>query len=267
MMPMEAAVTYGDVFARFIDNNGRLLGAWHDERLTFAETGGRPSDPAARAEIGAQLRAIETSGARFRLLSLGAAPGEWAIRGERAHRMLFPSGNYGSLNVEADPHHVEMIYSWFKNHDASLRRNAVVLGSVTARDGWSYFPIIEENDWGARTTSFSTSLDDLDQNIFRIDNYRPNFRIVRAFSIPTLIDMMGGAVDFLHSDVQGAEMEIFRPAMKSMNDNVRMCCVSTHSRAADAVLRTLFTAGLWPMLPTVPTRPRRLARNATATGN
>jgi hypothetical protein len=142
------------------------------------------------------------------------------------------------------------IEQWLKAHSCNLMSHAIIFGSVTAEDGWSYFPAVEENDWGAAVTSFAKDLDaDLDKN--RIPSpTRPILRVIPAFSLHRLVKMTG-KTDFLHCDIQGSERDIFAPTMATLNSDVRMVCISIHSSAAHKELQETFAAHGWECLEAV----------------
>lgn len=49
-------------------------------------------------------------------------------------------------------------------------------------------------------------------------------------------------VDILHSDIQGAESEVFHHAISLLNERVRRVVVGTHTRKIEGELMDLFSA-------------------------
>jgi hypothetical protein len=234
------------VFEQFREADGSVLVPFADPQFGFPD----PNEHASIVEISYLLQAVLDGGPKFRVLALGAAPGEQAIRAERAHKRIFPDGDCRSISVEADLGHVKMIQDWLKKHSCNLMNHAIIFGSVTAEDGWSYFPVVEENDWGAAVTSFAKDLDgDLDKNRTPSPT-RPTLQVIPAFSLHWLIKR-AGKVDFLHCDIQGGERYIFGPTMQTLNDDVRMVCISVHATVIDRELKATFAAHGWECLEAV----------------
>jgi FkbM family methyltransferase len=212
--------------------------------------------PDTVAELASLLWSVRTAGRRYRMISLGAAPGEWAVRAERSYRKLFPDGDYMSFNCEADPDHVEMTTKFFIDNHADTERNQLIHAVIAEKDGWAYFPVINsEIDWGAGIAALSDSRDDLDAKIdmteiARRDRIAANggkplkFRTVRAVSLGTLLDRAGD-VDFIHSDIQGSEQAVFSANIQAMNERVRICCIGTHGPGIEDALREVFAEHRW----------------------
>ena len=55
--------------------------------------------PDEAVEQGSLLLSVETAGDAYRMVSLGAAPGEWAIKAERAYRWRRPAGSFRAVCV------------------------------------------------------------------------------------------------------------------------------------------------------------------------
>jgi hypothetical protein len=212
--------------------------------------------PDTTAELASLLWSVRTAGQRYRMISLGAAPGEWAVKAERAYRKQFPNGDYMSFNLEADPDHIEMTRQFFLNNHADLERNLIIAAVVAEKNGWAYFPVINsEIDWGAAIAALSDRPDDLESKvdmteIARQDRINANggkpleFRTVRAFSLGSMLDYVG-EVDFLHSDIQGSEGSVFMADMAAMSELVRICCIATHGVEIEKALLDSFAQNGW----------------------
>jgi FkbM family methyltransferase len=214
------------------------------------------SAPDTTAEMASLLWSVRTAGQRYRLISLGAAPGEWALRAERAYRKRYPNGDYISFNLEADPDHAEMTRQFLTNNHADLESNLIISAVVAEKNGWAYFPVINsEADWGAGIAALSDRPDDLDDKvemteIARQDRIHANggkpleFRTVRAFSLRSVLDH-AGEVDFLHSDIQGSEGAVLTADMAAISERVRICCIATHGTEIEEALLDAFAQHGW----------------------
>jgi hypothetical protein len=56
-----------------------------------------------------------------------------------------------------------------------------------------------------------------------------------------------GAVDYLHSDIQGAEGDVFPGQMEALTRWVRICCIGTHGTAIQNKLVDAFARNGWIM--------------------
>jgi FkbM family methyltransferase len=208
------------------------------------------------AELASLLWSVRTAGRRYRMVSLGAAPGEWAVRAERSYKKLFPNGDYMSFNFEGDPEHVELTKAFLRNNHANIEKNVLVHAVIAEKDGWAYFPVIDSDiDWGAGIAALSESPDDLDSKvnmteIARRDRIAANggkpleFRTVQAVSLRSLLDR-AGEVDFIHSDIQGSEEAVFTANIEAMNERVRICCIGTHGSGIESALLDVFAEHRW----------------------
>ncbi len=251
MPQADKAVAAADKFQLYREADGSLLGPFIFPEWGFPD----PANAAEQVELSSLFGAIEAAGDRFRMLSLGAAPGEWAIRAERAYRKQHPTGDYATINVEADLTHVLMIEDFLTKHNCDLSRNTILFASVTPIDGWSFFPIIDKNDWGAGVVSFSKDFSDLDEKVVQSENSKNGrqngFKAVMAISLDRLLGMTG-VVDFLHCDIQGAEGDIFPPGMDTLSASVKVCCISIHATAINTSLKAVFAAAGWTLETEVP---------------
>ena len=208
------------------------------------------------AEIASLLYAIDQAGDRFRIVSLGAAPGEWSVKAERGYVMRKPDGDFQSINLEGDLDHVDMTNAFMARNGANMAKHSIRYQVIADRDGFAYFPIINpELDWGAGIAAVSENADDLDQNITiddaaRADRVNANggkpleFRTVEARSLETLLSEIG-IVDYLHCDIQGAEKDVFPGQLAAMGKSVKLACIATHAHAIEAVLVEAFEAAGW----------------------
>ena len=223
------------------------------------------STPETRAEMASLLYSVRSAGNRYRMLSLGAAPGEWAVRAERAFTKINPTGNYKSFNLEGDIGHFELITKFLAANHADPNRNVVLYKVIAEIDGWAYFPVINSAvDWGAGIAAISNSPDDLETNIRLSDAGRSDriaandgkpleFRKVPAISLQTLLDEIG-PVDFVHSDIQGSEIDVFPAAIETLSEWVRICCISTHATAIESKLLASFAEHGWALECALPSR-------------
>lgn len=208
------------------------------------------------AEVAALLHSLDRAGPHYRMVSLGAAPGEWAVKAERGYRMRHPHGGFRSWSLEGDLDHVEMTKDFMRRNGADMAHHHIAYQVIAERDGWAYFPIINPDlDWGAGMAALADDPAALDSHITMSDAAKADriganggkpleFRTVPAVSLATLLAETG-EVDFLHSDIQGAEKTVFPPQMEALNKAVRICCIGTHGKEIERTLVDAFAGNGW----------------------
>lgn len=180
----------------------------------------------------AVLSAVDRARGAFRMAELGAGWAPWLVRGALAARQRPEISSVELLGVEADPTH----FAWMRQHfvDNGLDPDAHFLlnGAVAAQPGVLSFPIIEnpDEDYGSGIVSPEAAARTL---------------TVKAHTLPELLALFSGPVDFMHVDIQGAEYEAIPPALSVLNGQVRSLMVGTHTSDAwhDDLVRQLRSAG------------------------
>ena len=211
-----------------------------------------PANKETLTEIAYLLRSVlECEGRRFRLLSLGAAPGDWAARAQRAYEKAFGRGDYMSVCVEADLNKIRMMEHFFKTMAIDQGRNIIVYAAVAPKPGWAHFPIAGDNDWGCYIVGLTGDDGSLEHkinvpagNVAAGAGKDIQSRGVMAMTLAQLLAQTG-PVDYLHSDVQGTEADIFPADIEAVERSAKYCCISTHARKIDATLPQFFEGRGW----------------------
>jgi hypothetical protein len=245
-------VDFEKTIAEFRVNDGSFVGPLVPDAYGFPRT----DSLADMAENAYLVRSIKESKGRYRLLSLGAAPGEWAIRAERVYRKVHGDGDYLSINVESDLGHVQIIDQFFKNNNVSLRKNIILYAAIANINGWAYMPVTDPaTNWGCGVVAVSGEPAKLDANIVMSDSAKMStaagiagqpiqFCGVMAVELEWLFTLTG-KIDFLHADIQGGEGVIFHSKLDALKRYVRRLCISVHGQKIEASLLTLFGNAGW----------------------
>jgi FkbM family methyltransferase len=196
-------------------------------------------------------------------VSLGAAPGEWPIVAERAYHHVRPRGRFSSISLEGDAGHVETIKALHAEAGLDPGTNIVRHAVASAKDGLALFPIVNAKvDFGASIASFAEREDDLKANIHVTDEARLHremgrdgapleFQKVEALSIASILAPFS-RVDFLHCDIQGAELDVVAAGIVALDEKVALCCIETHHSNIDYILGRIFWWHGWFPLCLVP---------------
>jgi hypothetical protein len=64
--------------------------------------------------------------------------------------------------------------------------------------------------------------------------------------------MIGGTIDYLHCDIQGAEEDIFPPHMTLVAERVKVCCISVHGSKVEKRLKEAFANDDWTLRRDIP---------------
>lgn len=124
-------------------------------------------------------------------------------------------------------------------------------GAVWKHDGEVQFPKSDVVDMGAAATEEATDRD-----------YRGHEMAMESVPCMTLASLCAKAetVDFLHMDLQGAELTVIENDMAWLCRNVRTMMVATHSRSIEGALMPLLSDNGWSLHREKPCRFRLAAQ-------
>jgi len=183
-------------------------------------------------ELKALLRSVAEADGQFAIMELGAGWGPWLVLGGHlARRRGLPVTMMG---VEGSSGHVAFMTKHLEDNGFDPTSHHVIHAVAGESDGVAYFPKLPEprDVWGA-VASYDVNLAG-----------GVPMEKVASMSLCTLLKDMP-VLDFLHSDIQGAEENVFKAAIETVNRRVRRICVGTHGRAIEATLLDLLVAHNW----------------------
>ena len=195
------------------------------------------------AEYTSLLTAIEgaPNRERFTAIELGAGWGPWiSAVGVVCKRRGVKEINL--VGVEAHDAKFEMMREHM-TRNGLLNVNGVntklMLGAAWKEDTELHFPKISVKDHGAAATDSPGETD-----------YRGNAAehvAVKAYSVPTICEGLG-RIDYMHWDIQGAELATARASIDFLEKNVGYLFIGTHSRAIEGHLLELFYERKWDVV-------------------
>ncbi len=189
------------------------------------------------AEWGAVLRSIDLARDTFRMAELGCGWGCWINnacvtakrRGLRVH----------GIGVEGDEGHIAFAKEACRLNGLTESEVTLHHAIASGRDGVALFPRQERAgiEWGLQAIFDATSEQ-------RAEAARNGTHV----ELPTLSleSMTGGEMlDFLHIDIQGAEIDVAAASIDFLCDKVAYMMIGTHSRQIEGRLLDLLLAHGW----------------------
>lgn len=143
------------------------------------------------------------------------------------------------IGAEASPERFRQMTGHLHGNGLLSSRNfklRCIEKAVWVHDGEINFPVSPVEDMGAAAT----------ENIEECD-YRGNattFRQIQCAQISSICHGVG-LIDFMHIDVQGAELRVISNEITWLTKNVRSLLVATHSRVIEGGLIEVFAEAGW----------------------
>lgn len=199
------------------------------------------------AEYTSLLTAIDATPrrSRFTAVELGAGWGPWiSAVGIVCKRLGF--ADIQLVGVEAHDAKCKMMTDHLARNgllNVDGVHSKVIHGAAWREDTELRFPKIDVRDHGGAAT---TSIEGVDYR-----GHASEQVVVQAFSVPTICKGLG-IIDYMHWDIQGAELLTACAAIDFLEQNVRYLFIGTHSRAIEGRLLELFYERRWEVLLQTP---------------
>ncbi|NES88382.1 FkbM family methyltransferase [Okeania sp. SIO2B9] len=164
----------------------------------------------------ALLECVRSASGTFRMAELGAGWAPWLVRAAFAAKQLPAIEQIELVGVEADATH----YSWMKSHFLDNQLNPekyhLLHGAVAPKSMRLQFPKLDnpDEDYGASINAVSKS---------------GKYVEVQGYPLTDILELFTGPLDFVHTDIQGAEYEAIPEAMRLLKSKVKAMMVGTHT--------------------------------------
>ena len=181
------------------------------------------------------VHALKRSSGTFQMAALGAGWGRWLAAGAALARQL--GRDYRLLGVEAEPQHFEWMLRHFKDNDIPVDRYIAINAAAVGTPGDCLFAVGNSQAWYGQ----SVYSDDLEMP------ENAEFRRTKGVTIKEILDRLS-PLDYLHLDIQGAELDVLSYLPDRLDQAVRIVNIGTHSTDIEVGLRKLFTRLGWESL-------------------
>jgi FkbM family methyltransferase len=200
-------------------------------------------------EYYALLRALElSSGRSFSMIELGASYAPWACLGgclalregrKEVKVRAVEASKFFIEKVEANWTVNGLLPNGFVNGGQLIACDAVH-AAVGVESGTMFFPVVSSaGENGGQAVAVSRELDYVGRSVAHEE--------VRALTLEQIFEGFD-FIDFLHCDIQGAELDVLQQSIGLLGDRVRCIFVGTHSRAIEGALIGCFHQAGWDLL-------------------
>lgn len=184
------------------------------------------------AEWASCLRAVDLAKDKFTMLELGCGWGCWMNNlGIAAKSVGKTIKLYG---VEADSCHINFAKNALADNQIMANEYVLVQGIAGRNGGIALFPKIHGGvNWGGQ------ALFNLDSNLLKNKLESGRYVKIPIVDIERLL-INEDILDFLHLDIQGAELDVLTELFDWICKKVRYIFIGTHSKQIEAGLFNLF---------------------------
>jgi FkbM family methyltransferase len=186
------------------------------------------------------LEAVVDSKGSFTMAALGAGWGRWLISGAFAAKQRgLP---FRLIGVEAEPTHFRWMREHFLDNGIDPADHDLIEAAASGRSGHAWFYTGKPDSWYGQSLIADRALDQTAANEAVYNG--ENARRVRAIDLTELLAERN-RVDYLHLDIQGAELDVLSSAPQVLDRTVKRVLIGTHSPDIESGLRRLFSDMRW----------------------
>ncbi len=188
------------------------------------------------------LEAVAEAKHGFVMAALGAGWGRWLVAGAFAAQRLggIP---YRLIGVEAEPTHFQWMLEHFRDNHLDPAEHDLIEAAASGHSGHAWFYFGKPDSWYGQSIISDEALNK--RSSLQETSYNgERAKLVRAVDIEELTAKYA-RIDYLHMDVQGAELDFLASNPAVLNRKVKRLLVGTHSNEIEAGLRQLFSKLNW----------------------
>jgi len=183
--------------------------------------------------------------------------GPWISRGYAAAKQ-YGFDDIHVIGVEGEPTHFDYMETHLKDNDISEDESTLVLGVASGTSGVTLFPVADnpESAWGLRKIGKEGNDKDAllaevgavqhpdDPSLFKINKSPAKYAFQQSVSLTDLMKEHE-VIDYIHIDIQGAELEVMEAGISDLNEKCRIIVIGTHSKEIEVELRKIAADNEW----------------------
>jgi FkbM family methyltransferase len=188
------------------------------------------------------LEAVVEAREGFTMAALGAGWGRWLVAASIA------AGQYGRLpvhliGVEAEPTHFAWMIEHFRDNGLDPGDHDLIEAAAAASSGRAWFYVGRPDAWYGQAI-VRDAVPEVPDGPGEREHYGDTARVVRTIDLSELLSR-AGRIDYLHMDIQGAELDFLSSAPALLIGKVKRVLIGTHSHDIEEGLRRLFRSVGW----------------------
>jgi len=188
------------------------------------------------------LEAVAEARDTFMMAALGAGWGRWLVAGAFAARQRgLPSRLIG---VEAEPTHFQWMRQHFADNGLNPADHQLIEAAASGRSGRAWFYFGKPDSWYGQSIIHDPVLDQSSADETEHEYNGEKARLVRTIDLTELLAPYS-RIDYLHMDIQGAELDVLSSAPAILSAKVKRILVGTHSAEVEEGIRQLLSAAGW----------------------
>lgn len=208
------------------------------------------------------LEAVVEARGEFTMAALGAGWGRWLVAGAFAARQVehLPVRLIG---VEAEPTHFRWMLEHFRDNQIDPAEHDLVEAAASGRSGEAWFYFGKADSWYGQSIVPGDGPRPRPDRL-EIEHHGERARRVRTVDLHD-VTAKYRRIDYLHMDVQGAELDILSSRPGILDEKVTRVLVGTHSHAIEQGLRELFSGLGWHCQYDIPLNGRARVNDVEVT--
>ncbi len=190
----------------------------------------------------ALLEAVAEAKESFTMVALGAGWGRWLVAGALAAKQ-FGDLPCRLVGVEAEPTHFQWMREHFADNGIDPADHELIEAAAADRSGQAWFYFGKPDSWYGQSLINDPALDQA-AGTDELEYRGEKARLVRTVGLADLVSHYP-RIDYLHMDIQGAELDVLASAPEVLTARVKRVLVGTHSIDIEDGLRRLFSELGW----------------------
>lgn len=207
------------------------------------------------------LEAVAEARGEFTMAALGAGWGRWLVSGALAAKQRgLP---FHLIGVEAEPTHFQWMLEHFRDNQIDPAEHDLMHAAASGTSGEAWFYFGKPDSWYGQSIVPDAAIAS-EPGSMQVEYNGERVQRVRAVDLSE-ISARHRRLDYLHMDVQGAELDILSHQPEVLQAKVKRVLIGTHSHEIEQGLRELFTGLGWRAQYDVPLNGRIRANGVELT--